>query len=240
MQIKSGKLAKFSLIINLILICLITFFVLKRWRFQYELDHPKTLPSYLDNPQYVEQLKIEPAYTRLVKIIMLGNSHVYKAHWDELLNRGDVGNRGIGSDITEGYLHRLEYVFDSKPDICFIEGGANDIWYHIPIDTTIHNLSLLIDTLRKANIIPILHQLVPFSIREPRSNKFNSSVVEVNKRIVLLAHQKKVDCIDLYSVLSENGYLAPQYSQQDGCHLTAFAYVKWKNEIEKILVKYHI
>lgn len=240
MTINKGKLAVFSLILNFCLIGVALFFIIKRWHFQYLQDHPSSYPYYQDNPQFAEQVNIERAYTKSAKIIMLGNSHVYKAHWDELLNRGDVGNRGIGSDITAGYLHRLEYVFNAHPAICFIEGGANDIWYHIPEDTTIHNLSILVDTLLHAGIIPVLHTLAPFAVSEPRSNSFNKTVLSLNEKIKKMAEDKKVSYIDLYNLLSEKGTLAPIFAQSDNVHFTASAYLLWKNEIQIILNQYHL
>ena len=38
---------------------------------------------------------------------MLGNSNTYGVDWVELLDREGIINRGIGSDITEGFLNRF-------------------------------------------------------------------------------------------------------------------------------------
>jgi lysophospholipase L1-like esterase len=126
-------------------------------------------------------------------------------HWDELLDRGDIANRGIGSEITEGYLHRLQNILAVHPAICFIEGGANDIFVHVAITVTIKNLGRLVDTLKQAHIIPVLHLLVPFAAFEPTSNKFNPAIRCLNKRIDQLAKEKGIKCIDLYTPLSQNG-----------------------------------
>src|ERR1700761_8753298 len=160
MLLLKKRLLFFSLILNVLFVLTGLFLMGKRWYFEYTLPPPAVLETYYRNPQYAEQIQIEPAYIRPVKIIMLGNSLMYKAHWDELLNRGDIGNRGIGSDITEGYLHRLNYVLDCHPRICFIEGGINDLELHYPVDTTIAHLEMILDSLHSARIIPVLHTVL--------------------------------------------------------------------------------
>ena len=237
---KLAKLAIFSLLCNILFLLTGIFFIVKRWNFQYKLDHPPILPSYRQNPQYSEQISIEPAYIRPAKIIMLGTSHVYKAHWDELLNRSDIGNRGIGSDITEGFLHRLQFVLDSRPQICFIEGGGNDIAEHIPVDTIIANLGKLVDTLRSSHITPVLHAIFHVAANYPSSDYINDRISMVNKKIRQLAAGRDVEYIDINPAFAPKDVLLPQYSQSDGIHLNARAYLRWKSEIEKVLKTHNI
>jgi lysophospholipase L1-like esterase len=237
---KLVKLMIFSCLCNILFLLTGIFFLAKRWDFQYKLDHPAILPSYWQNPQYSEQLNIEPAYIRPTKIIMLGTSHVYKAHWDELLNRSDIGNRGIGSDITAGFLHRLRFVFASRPQICFIEGGGNDIAWHIPVDTIIPNLGKLVDTLRTAHICPVLHTIFHVAANYPASAYVNDQITMVNKRILQLAASRNIEYIDMNATFAPEHVLLPQYSQPDGIHLNARAYLRWKCEIEKVLKTHNI
>lgn len=240
MIFKSQKLAIFSYLFNVVFLLTAAFFVIKRWHFQFKLDHPAVLPSYLNNPQYREQMNIEPAYIRPDDIIILGTSHVYKAHWDELLHRSDIGNRGIGSDITEGFLHRLRYVLDTQPRICFIEGGGNDIELHIPTDRIISNLGKIVDTLAKSHICPVIHTIFHVAADYPASGHINDLITAVNKRIVQLAASRNIECIDLNTEIAPRGVLLPQYSQFDCIHLTARAYTYWAGEIEKVLREHHI
>lgn len=237
---KSTKPVIFSYLFNILFILTGIFFVTKRALFQYKLDHPAILPSPWNNPQYAEQLNIEPAYIRPVKIIMLGTSHVYKAHWDELLDRSDIGNRGIGSDITMGYLHRLEFVMDSHPQICFIEGGGNDIALHISADTIVSNLGKLVDTLRTAHIIPVLHAIFYVAANYPASDWVNDRITTVNRRIRELAASRNIEYIDINPTLAPQNVLLPRYSQPDGIHLDAPAYLRWRDAIEKVLKTYNI
>lgn len=229
-----------SLLLNLSLVAVGTFFVAKRLRFEQQAAAAAKAEPYLQNWQYVEQVNLEEAYNRPVNIVMFGDSHTFKMQWNELLNRFDIGNRGISTDITEGYLHRVNHVFDVSPRICFIEGGTNDICSNIPIDTIIGHLAILIDTMRAMRVVPVLTTLFPFAASGPNNSRYRPAVESLNKKIAALALAKGIDCIDLYSILTKDGYLDPHYAQADGVHLSALGYLKWKPEIEKILIKYHL
>jgi lysophospholipase L1-like esterase len=237
---KPPKLSFISYSFNILFIIAGTLFVVKRLHFQYQLDHPAVLPSYISNPQYSEQLNIEPAYARPVNIILLGTSHVYKAHWDELLNRSDIGNRGIGSDITAGYLHRLQFVVNSHPRICFIEGGGNDIEMHIPVDTIVSNLGKVLDTLRNAHIIPILQAEFYVGANYPASVVINGRLLKLNQQLSLLAADRNIEYLDLNQLIAPQQVLLPQYCQPDNIHLNARAYLCWKDAIEKVLKTHNI
>ncbi|HTR30909.1 MAG TPA: GDSL-type esterase/lipase family protein [Puia sp.] len=235
MILKTSRLTFISYLFNILFILTGAFFAVKRLRFQYKLDHPATRPTYTNNPQYAEQLNIEPAYVRPVNVILLGTSHVYKAHWDELLNRSDIGNRGIGSDITAGYLHRLQYVLNSHPRICFIEGGGNDIALHIPIDTIVANMGKLLDTLRYAHIVPVLQAEFYVGADYPASDFINGRLQTLNQQMSRLAASRHVEYLDLNPIVAPDGVLLPWYCQPDNIHLNAHAYLRWKDEIEKVL-----
>ena len=84
---------------------------------------------YLKNGNYKVQIGMFNKYkTSHADVVMLGNSLTYNANWNELLGRKNIANRGINSDITAGYLHRLSYVYRLRPKLCFIEGGVNDVY----------------------------------------------------------------------------------------------------------------
>lgn len=229
------KLLIVSLIVNFVFFATAIFFVVKRWLFQYRIEHPTVINSYRNNWEYAEQVNLQTAYQRQVKIVMLGDSRLYKIHWDELLNRGDIANRGIGLDDTEGYLHRLQYVFNGHPAICFIEGGVNDIQRHIPEDSTLSNLKRLVDTFRSAHITPVLHTVLPVTKKFLNAGRVNQKVQSLNIRIRQLAADEGVDCIDLCPLLAPQQYLSAGNAQADGIHLTAKCYLVWKDAIEKLL-----
>ena len=80
----------------------------------------KSQYSFLDNPSYIELTDLYTVYSGQKDIVMLGNSLTNRISWNELLVRDDVANRGIGSDITAGFINRINFVLNVKPKICFI------------------------------------------------------------------------------------------------------------------------
>lgn len=198
--------------------------------------------SYSDNPHYFKRMELFATQNDLKNIVMLGNSLTERGQWDEILKRTDVANRGIGSDVTEGYIHRINDVFDLKPKICFIEGGVNDLARSIPQETIIRNLAILIDTLRNQNVIPVLNALtyVADNYKALNPQAFNSSIKDLNRAIKALAKKKKVRLIDLNRKITDGEYLLKKYTIADGIHYTADTYSLWEKEILKILNRLHL
>ena len=198
--------------------------------------------SYSENPHYFKRMELFATQKDQKNIVMLGNSLTEGGHWDEILKRTDVANRGIGSDVTEGYVHRINDVFDLKPKICFIEGGVNDLARYIPQETIISNLAILIDTLRSKNIIPVLNAVtyVADNYRAINPPAFNSSIKDLNRAIRALAKEKKVRLIDLNGKITDGEYLLKKYAVADGIHYTADTYSLWRKEILKIVDKLKI
>ena len=185
--------------------------------------------TYLLNSQYAEQTDLQSAYETKGNVVMLGNSMVYRVHWNELLGRSDVINRGIGSDITAGYLNRLQYVFNVHPKICFVEGGINDIVKDIAIDTIVYNMRRLTDTLEYHNVRVVLNSTIHVTSNYPNSEEVNSKVKELNKRMKQEFPNNTI--IDLNGIIAPNEVLEAPYAQKDGIHLTSKAYLIWKAKI---------
>lgn len=193
--------------------------------------------SYLDNPNYITRTEYFLSDTAQKNIVMLGNSLTSRMDWNKLLNRNDIANRGIGSDITEGFVNRLNTVIGLKPQICFVEGGVNDLARKIPVDVIIKNLRFIINTLKSELIIPVLTTVTYVSRDYRGSGFFNRKVKRLNKALLFLAEQSNVDVIDLNQSLTDGRYLKKEHAEADGIHLKPDSYLIWRDEIVNILVQ---
>lgn len=193
--------------------------------------------SYQENEYYREQTDFYSLYNSQKNIVMLGNSLTYRIHWSELLGRQDVANRGIGSDITAGFLHRLQSIVTVKPKICFIEGGINDIFHGIPADSTLHNISLLADSLRFYGIKVAVNTVAFIAGHHPKAQNYNPVIQSLNEGIRNLAREKNLHLVDLNPEIAENNQLKADCVLSDGIHLTSKAYRVWKKQVEEILQK---
>ncbi len=203
------------------------------------LEKSKTY-SYLNNPNYQEQLKLHKLYQRDVSIVLLGNSHTYRANWQELLNRSDIANRGIDGDITEGFVNRLSYILQLHPKICFVEGGINDINRNIALDSIISNFNTIIDTLLSHNIKPVITSVFYVSPHFSNAALINTNVKSLNQAFVQLSKNKQVTYLDLNSIFSNQKNKTMEFVGIDGIHITSIAYQIWAHEISQLLNSEHI
>lgn len=239
----SAAKTKLLLVSNIVLAAAIVFLLLKSKEDSMSENAQEAKEEkphhYTDNGQYVEQVDFYSVFNTKAKIVFLGNSHFYRMNWDELLGRKDVANRGIGSDITEGYKARMSSVLSLQPKICFIEGGGNDIDFKVSEDSIIHNLREIVDTLKAHQIKPVLTAVFFAGRNYPHndSNKYNMQVASLNKAMHQLAEKDSIEIIDINNQLNEDEYLKPEFVRNDGIHLTSKAYLIWKDAVQKVLMR---
>jgi len=191
--------------------------------------------KYTDNPGYQIRRSLFKIYRPTnIKIVMLGDSITYEADWSELLSRNDIANRGIGSDITEGFLNRLSDMYTLNPEVCFIMGGINDIGKGIPVKTIFANYTNIIRALGDNNIRPVIQSTLYVSTAQPYWKEINRQVDELNALLKEYALANNVSFVDVNSALSVNGALNSSYTY-DGVHLLGTGYDTWKELIAKEL-----
>lgn len=195
----------------------------------------KTEYSYKDNPKYIEKMSHYSVYGKQADIVMLGNSITARADWSELLNRNDIVNRGIDSDITEGYLNRMETIYSVSPKICFIMGGVNDIAKKIPLESTVRNTLQICKELKEHQIIPVLQSVLYVADTYPEYEKMNRNIYRMNLELERAASENDIRFVDLNQHLSSEKELIAEYVLSDGIHLNGSGYIKWGTILEEII-----
>lgn len=200
---------------------------------QEALAMQKKEPAYYENPQYLFQTSMYPFYPKSkTDIVMMGSSHTQMVNWDELLPNNYIKTRGIGSDIVEGYHHRLNDILMLTPTTCFIEMGTNDIIKNTPLDSFYNYAKSIIDTFTLHGIHTYIVLCFYASTQYENYIKHNLKVDSINSILRALHPMHNINL---------NTYLYPQKScdtnmyQADGIHLKPAAYILWKKEIEKCL-----
>lgn len=190
---------------------------------------------YLHNRNYRLQTDLYDVYkTKKAEIVMLGNSITHGASWPELLDRADVVERGIPSDVLQGFLNRMDYIYKLNPSVCFIMGGINDIYSGIPVDTVFMRYKKILSGLTERKIRPVIQSTLYVSPKWHDAAEKNIEVEKLNDMLIKFAEENKIDFLDLNKILSENKTLIDKYTF-DGVHLTGAAYKLWAAEIEKVL-----
>ncbi len=195
---------------------------------------------YLKNPSYVIQTELYNIYRmKRAKIVMLGNSITHGANWNELINRNDVAERGISGDLTSGFLHRLKYVYNLKPKICFIMGGINDLFYGKQVNEVFQNITKIVDSLKSHKIKIVLQSTLFVKNGSPLFDTINERVAALNLQLKKYAAQNRIIFLNLNEKLSIDNHLKEEYTV-DGVHLSALGYKIWSSYVIQILTKLNI
>jgi lysophospholipase L1-like esterase len=166
-------------------------------------------------------------------IIFLGNSITEGGNWSELFSEHNILNRGIGGDISEGVLKRLDEVIRHQPSKVFICIGTNDIAKSIPQETIIQNYKAILQNIQTQSLGTKIYAQSCFPVgKDVFTGHNNEKVRLLNAEINKLCSELNVSYIDLYpSFTDETGYLNPEYTN-DNLHLMGKGYLVWKRLIE--------
>jgi lysophospholipase L1-like esterase len=208
--------------------------------FVLSFSYSQHVPIYLQNKNYALQLGMYDLFTTQQEdVVLLGNSLTFQANWNEILNRTNIANRGIVGDVTNGYLHRLQYVFKLHPKLCFIEGGVNDIYAGVPVPEVFQNITQIIDSLQSHHIVPVLQSALLVGTKWHDAVEKNKQIANLDSLLFDYAQKKTIEFLNLNPLLTKNDLLKDDLTT-DGVHLNAHGYALWAPEIERVLVKYHL
>jgi len=158
-----------------------------------------------------------------IHIAMLGNSLTAYADWNELLGRNDVQNFGV-ADFSVKQLSWLldKWVIPSKPGICFINGGQEDIMLGVPLERMAEDYSMILDSLQHNGIKPVVQS----TLMRWEDEEGNRQTERINQLLTAICRERNIDFINLNTVLSGKNGLKPQYTT-DGMHLNSKGYELW-------------
>ena len=186
------------------------------------------------------------------KIVFLGNSITEGGgDWSTRFDVKNIVNRGIGGDITEGVLNRLDKIIYYKPIAVFLLIGINDIFSaDIPDREKITPLYVSKNIFKIANqitsqspstkifiqtILPINHEIYT-EINDGFPKHAVPLPIQINKINSLIINNglgNKYTIIDLHSAfVNKHGLMDRAYSS-DGVHLNNAGYELWVEYVGK-------
>lgn len=200
-------------------------------------DAQQRTRPYQRNRNYAVQRDLYALYrTTQADVVMLGNSITYGVEWQELLGRPGVVNRGISSDVTEGFFNRLEDIYRLHPRLCCIMGGVNDVFSDIPLDTVFANYRAVVEGLRSHGIIPVIQSTLYAAKSWKNAVRHNPDVSALNLRLEAYARANGIEFIDLNALMAD-GFMMRDEFVYDGLHINARGYAIWRDALEPILQK---
>ncbi len=170
-------------------------------------------------------------------IIFIGDSLTDRCEWSELFDRCGIINRGIEGDTTDGVLNRLDDITSMKPEKIFIMIGGADFIIGREIPRIEENYKKIIGQIRDKSpqtiiyiqsLLPTVQRIIPMPLELIRG---------LNGKLRLLADNRHVFYLDIYSVMIDStGGLNPSYSI-DGVHLNGQGYKVWREAIYPYIMR---
>lgn len=163
-------------------------------------------------------------------VVMAGDSLTMYGLWDEFFPDLTVLNRGIGSDVTEGLLNRLDTVVDAKPGKVFLMIGTNDVSSRIDKGDIVANMAAILD--RLGSELPDAEVYVESVL--PRTAKYAAEIEALNEEYEgLCVGRANVTYIDMYdSYLGTDGLPNAELFASDGYHMSGKGYALWVEKIQ--------
>ncbi|MBV8436274.1 MAG: hypothetical protein JOY95_02025 [Silvibacterium sp.] len=109
-------------------------------------------------------------------------------------------NYGVHGNTTAQMLARFPQQILTHPyKTVHILGGTNDVLLHIPPETTIRNLDIMIELAQSHNIEPIVGEIPPILLDH---GAFSAAVLDLDNRIRNLAALRHVAVVNYYDVIA--------------------------------------
>ena len=193
-----------------------------------EASRPKFSNYYFHRKTQFENLP-----NRADEIIFVGNSITDQCEWAELFSMPNIINRGIGGDVTEGVLNRLDEITESKPLKIFLKIGTNDIGRGIALDSIMTNYDQILSRIQTASPRTAVYvQSVLPVIEGPNQRRKNTVIQQLNQQIMAAAQRYEYTYIDLYTPFTDQSGQLKNNLSLDGLHLNGNGYLLWKEQIQ--------
>ncbi|MER9791323.1 GDSL-type esterase/lipase family protein [Mesorhizobium sp. M0213] len=114
-------------------------------------------------------------------IVMVGDSLVENAQWQELFPEVSIINRGISGDGVDGVLLRLDQITAATPRMVFIMLGVNDIRAYTDAEQVAASYGKIITRLAAVN--EVIVQSTLFTTSETKNN---AAIRRLNEGLVFL------------------------------------------------------
>ena len=198
----------------------------------------KAQEKYVYNEFYYQRATLfELLPIKSTDIVFLGDSQTNGCEWAEMLGNPNVKNRGISSDVIQGFADRVQPIIDGEPAKIFILGGVNDVSHSISADsiaTAMRNLVRKIKVGTPCTKI-YLQSLLPIDNSFKRYKNLigkEQVIVDANVLLKKMAEEEDIVWIDLFSKMVDPATGAMRKGlSNDGLHLLGEGYFVWRDVV---------
>ncbi|MFZ2168793.1 MAG: GDSL-type esterase/lipase family protein [Methylococcaceae bacterium] len=190
--------------------------------------------SLTEYPYWKDKTTLFLSLHSTAKNLMIGDSIIDAAEWNELFPETSILNRGIAGDTAYGVTRRLDSLINTNPDNAFIMLGINDIMNNRKIEKIVKDYIQILTTLQSNKITPIIQSTLYVSSSFPSYREKNDAVTQLNTELAEYANKNDITFVNLNDKLSINETLKSEFTN-DGIHLTGAGYQIWKSKISKYI-----
>jgi lysophospholipase L1-like esterase len=167
-------------------------------------------------------------------IFFVGNSITDYCDWYELFKKKNIKNRGIGGDVINGVIDRLDAITEAHPKKIFLEIGINDLGKKRSVTQILTDYDKLLSLIHEK--IPAtavyIHSVFP---TDNRVYLKITDILAINEGLKKLAIKQQVTYINLFDLLkSKENKLDTSYTF-DGIHINGKGYLIWKKAIQNYI-----
>ena len=210
---------------------LICFPLVREWKGRIESRIAPSLEPK-DSRHWRDKCQEFDGIGRTRRIVFLGDSRVEEVNWSELLDRGDISNRGIGWDTTVGILRRLSRTLPANAEYCVIQAGINDLLQGGDPDSLVVRFREILEYITKhTHAIPVVTAII---MGGTDMAALNAKVRLCNEQLKALCGSMGVPFVDLNVNLSPAGFLAQEFTR-DGIHLNWKGCARVRDDIARHL-----
>lgn len=225
-----------SLLLNAVFIAVSLFALVKVGGLGFFLQKFKNIGKGSANYMFKERYQELPSVEN--KIVFIGNSITTAGQWGELLNRGDIVNRGIDGDVTRGMTERLKIILNEKPGAVLIMIGINDLLQGRDMEALLEDYERLFQLCggHASRTKFYFQSVLPLNNSVLYDKKvLNAEIDRLNSYIKKRCAHYGFSYIDLSDLMSDkSGNLKNEYTY-DGLHLNGKAYTEWGKLLIHIL-----
>ena len=171
-------------------------------------------------------------------IVFLGNSITSGGKdWSKRLKHPNIRNRGIGGDVTDGVLARIDEIIYFKPKAVFLLIGINDLWNNnSPNNPSAEYIANnIIQIAQVINAETPKTKIYVQTVLPIEKEQYKTSILKVNEIIKSNEKENLYQIVDLYSIfVNENGLIRKELST-DGIHLNEMGYDAWVEFIKPLI-----
>ncbi|BCR05274.1 hypothetical protein DESUT3_23430 [Desulfuromonas versatilis] len=170
-------------------------------------------------------------------IVLLGDSHIDRGEWSELLEVCNVYNRGIGGNTVGGVLDRLSEAIYGKPAVAILMVGFNDLAKGLDPTSIADNYEALVTDIPKVakDSLIVINAVFPVNSSIYRGDVNNQKIALLNSKLKELAARHSAIFLNITpQLVDEDGNLSANYTN-DGIHLNGSGYIQWAHAIKDLL-----